>query len=258
MSATQREVIHIDERLCDGCGECVPSCAEGAIAIVDGKARPIDDALCDGLGACIGHCPQGAITVVRGCAVPDDPAAAGLCLEGGWSAQSGRAAVADIPVLGAQPSATGSCPGAKPTTFSAGAPFSRGTPGGSQLRHWPVQLHLISPTAPIYRNADVLLAADCSAFAVADFHASYLSGRALAVACPKLDAGQERYVEKLAAMIDATRVRSLTVLVMEVPCCGGLVQLVRRALDRCERSLPVGVVVVSRAGAVVAERTLVP
>lgn len=257
MSVIQREVIHIDERLCNGCGECVPSCAEGAIAIVGGRARLIDDAVCDGLGACIGLCPQGAITLVRGSAVTYDSADARLHLDGGRGAQSVRAVGAGIPVLGGQPSATGGCPGAQSTTFAAVGPRVRGVAGGSQLRHWPVQLHLVSPTAPIYRHADVLLAADCSAFAVADFHTSHLSGRALAVACPKLGAGQERYVEKLTAMIGASRIRSLTVLVMEVPCCGGLVQLVRRALDRCGRSLPVGVVVVSCAGEVVAERTLV-
>lgn len=255
-----REVVHIDERLCDGCGECVPSCAEGAIVIVGGKARLVDEALCDGLGACLGRCPQGAITVVRRQAVPFDTLSFKRNPEGAEVGETGGRPVPSIAVLGPLPPVAGECPGSRAATFTSldlgTTGRDGGTPRGSQLRHWPVQLHLVPPTASFYRDADLLLAADCSAFAAGDFHSRFLRGRALAIACPKLDREQGIYIEKLVAMIDAARIRTLTVVVMEVPCCGGLVQLVRRALERSTRSLPVTAVVLSTAGTVLVERTL--
>jgi ferredoxin len=261
MTVARREVIHIDEKLCDGCGECVPSCAEGALAIVGGKARLANDAYCDGLGACLGHCPQGAITVVERQAAPFDAAAVQRHLAEQCPDAGRQPAARGIPVRGSLPAMGEGCPGSRavtlvpPDAVEAGAAVDGHSP--SRLQHWPVQLHLVPPAAPFYRGADVLLAADCSAFAVGDFHDRFLRGRALAIACPKLDGEQDRYVAKLAAMLDKARIRSLTVLVMEVPCCNGLVQLARRALAASARPVPVSVIVVSATGAVLVERTLV-
>jgi NAD-dependent dihydropyrimidine dehydrogenase PreA subunit len=245
-----RDLVRIDEELCDGCGECVPSCAEGAIAIVDGKARLLDEALCDGLGACLGHCPQGAITIVRADAVPFDEA-----LAHGVASRS----VAPTPPFAAAPAhgpAAGGCPGSRALEFAAAGPAGDGAARPSALRHWPVQLHLISPAAPAYRGADMLLAADCVAYAAGDFHRDFLAGRALAIACPKLDAQQDAYVAKLAALIDGAAIRSLTVAVMEVPCCGGLVRLAQAAAAQAGRPVPLRVVVVSVQGQVLAEQEL--
>ena len=246
-----RDLVRIDEELCNGCGDCVPSCAEGAIAVVDGKARLVDEALCDGLGACLGHCPQGAITVIQADAAPFDEALVRAVAHGPQVAPGPAAALP-------HGSHAGGCPGARTQEFAAPGPAGDGAPRPSALRHWPVQLHLISPSAPAYRGADVLLAADCVAFAAGDFHRDFLAGRALAIACPKLDAQQDAYVAKLAALIDGAAIRSLTVAIMEVPCCGGLVRLAQAAAARAGRPVPLRVVVVGVQGQVLAEQELAP
>ena len=224
-----RDVVRIDEAKCDGCGLCVSACAEGAIALVDGKARLVDESHCDGLGACLGGCPQGAITVEAAEAAPFAGAAAAH-----------------------PPAADGfaACPGSRPVSFAEPAPPPGGDAAGqpSALRHWPVQLHLLAPAAPCFRGADVLLAADCVAYAVGDFHRDHLAGRSLAIACPKLDTRQEVYLEKLVAMNDEARIASLTVMVMEVPCCGGLARLAAAASARAARKVPVRAVVVGIRG----------
>lgn len=238
-----RDVVEIDERLCDGCGDCVPSCAEGAIRIVGGKARLISDLYCDGLGACLGHCPQGAISVVRREADPFNRevveghrAASRSPLPPAWAA--------GLPVSGLQSAAT--CPGSR-----VAAPSQASDPeAASRLRQWPVQLHLLPPTAPFLAGAEVLLAADCVAYAVGGFHQRHLQGRALAIACPKLDTRQEAYVAKLAEMIDHGGIRALEVMVMEVPCCAGLVRLAREALARAGRQIPLRVSVAGVNGEV--------
>ena len=233
-----RDVVRIDETKCDGCGLCVTACAEGAIALVDGKARLVSESHCDGLGACLGHCPQGAITVERVEAPPFDETAA-----------APRPRPAPPPAMGPVHAVSG-CPGSRAVSFAAPdltpRPDAAGQP--SALRHWPVQLHLVAPAAPYFQGADVLLAADCVAYAVGDFHRDHLAGRSLAIACPKLDARQEIYLEKLVAMIDDAKIASLTVMVMEVPCCGGLVQLARLAAARASRRVPVEVVVAGIRG----------
>lgn len=246
-----RDIVSIDEDLCDGCGDCISACAEGAIALVDGKAKLVSDVYCDGLGACLGHCPQGAITVTRREAEPFDEAAVEQRLAEQKRAQS---TVPVMPFPTAAP-APGGCPGSRQQSF--GPPASQAvqqtaasTP--SALRQWPVQLHLLSPSAPFLAGSDLLLAADCTAFAVGGFHHDCLQGRSLAIACPKLDSQQESYLDKLVAMIDHARIASLTVLVMEVPCCGGLVRLAERALAAAHRDVPLHVEVVSVRGEVVA------
>lgn len=251
-----REVIEIDEKLCDGCGDCVTACAEGAIAIIDGKARLISDVYCDGLGACLGHCPQGALKVIQREAEEFDEQAVEKRLsqlreeKGTSPASPTLSVVSPQPMMGA-----GGCPGSRAQMHQpvAPGPSTAGTGPSSQLRHWPVQLHLVPPTAPFFQNQDVLLAADCVAFAVGDFHQRFLSGSSLAIACPKLDSNQEVYLRKLVAMIDEAEIRSLRVMVMEVPCCGGLVRLVEEAVRAAKRDLPVECLVVGTQGHILGE-----
>jgi NAD-dependent dihydropyrimidine dehydrogenase PreA subunit len=294
-----RKIVRIDEEKCDGCGLCVPSCAEGAIRIIDGKARLFAENLCDGLGACLGECPQGAITVEEReaepfderavhdhLAVPTDesgaPAVAAPLPSPETPALAPQMASLTAPALSRQAPARqapapqaapfGGCPGSRVMQFgpaAAGATYSAprsaarsdtpgngGEPRASELTQWPVQLHLVPPTAPYFQGADVLLAADCTAFAVGDFHRSFLRGRALAVACPKLDQAQERYLEKLVTMIDEARIGTLTVAVMEVPCCGGLARLAQEAAARARRKVPVKRVVIGVRGQVLEESWL--
>ena len=250
-----REVIKIDEELCDGCGDCVTACAEGAIAIIDGKARLVSDTYCDGLGACLGHCPQGAITIIEREAAVFDEAAVEQHLAEQRRQQALPKAGPQLSVISPLARAGGGCPGSRAQILepaSQAAP-SAGADPPSQLRHWPVQLHLVPPTAVFFQDAEVLLAADCVAFAVGGFHQRFLSGRSLAIACPKLDSNQDVYLEKLVAMIDEAGIRSLRVMVMEVPCCGGLVRLVEEALRRARRAVTVDCLVVGTQGQILGE-----
>lgn len=253
-----RKIVKIDEELCDGCGECVPSCAEGAIKIIDGKAKLLADNLCDGLGACLGDCPQGAITVEERTADAFDEEAVaehlGTAL-GGDAPHPGPAGIpTDLPTdIPAMPPA-GGCPGSQVRQFAA-CPTPVAAPGpdapaDSALRQWPVQLHLIPPTAPFLQGANLLLAADCAAFSAGDFHRKHLAGKALAIACPKLDNSQEVYRQKLTAMIDAGGIDTLTVLIMEVPCCNGLAGVAREAAQQASRKVPVKRMVMSIKGEV--------
>jgi NAD-dependent dihydropyrimidine dehydrogenase PreA subunit len=253
-----REVIEIDEELCDGCGDCVTACAEGAIAIVDGKAKLISDVYCDGLGACLGHCPQGALKVIEREADAFDEKAVEDHLQ---RLREGKPSMSPRPELSvvSQPAMMGGggCPGSRAQMHQPmAAPETVGTGVPSQLRHWPVQLHLVPPTAPFYQGQDVLLAADCVAFAVGDFHQRFLAGSSLAIACPKLDSNQEIYLQKLAAMIDIAEIRSLKVMVMEVPCCGGLVRLAEEAVRRANRDIAVECIVVGTQGHVLGEHEI--
>jgi NAD-dependent dihydropyrimidine dehydrogenase PreA subunit len=251
-----REVIEIDEKLCDGCGDCVTACAEGAIAIIDGKARLISDVYCDGLGACLGHCPQGALKVIEREAEAFDERAVEDHLAKLRTQKQAASAPPMMSVV-SQPMMTGGggCPGSRPQMHQPAAPSPATAGGGptSQLRHWPVQLHLVPPTAPFFQNQDVLLAADCVAFAVGDFHQRFLAGSSLAIACPKLDSNQEIYLQKLVTMIDQAEIRSLKVMVMEVPCCGGLVRLAEEAVRQARRDVPVECLVVGRQGHILGE-----
>jgi Fe-S-cluster-containing hydrogenase component 2 len=240
-----RLIVDIDETKCDGCGECVPSCAEGAIRMVDGKARLVGDALCDGLGACLGECPRGAIRVVEREAEPFDEVAVARHL-GHPHATTPRAprsapvAVAAAPrrslsVMQAPTDApAGGCPGSRSLDLGApGAPVPAPGPGpaagATRLTHWPVQLGLVSPSAPWLAGADILLCADCVPFAYPDFHRDLLAGRRVLVGCPKLD-DVEAYVGKLTELFRIARPRSLTVARMEVPCCGGITAAAREAV----------------------------
>jgi ferredoxin len=252
-----RKLVRIDEEKCDGCGLCVPACAEGAIQIIDGKAKLVSDVYCDGLGACLGHCPQGAISIVETEARPFDEEAVKRHLAESEPAEPPPGPSRPVALEGFQTrpraAAGGGCPGSRSQTFSGAAARQAASDGPrgespSALGHWPVQMHLISPYAPQYAGADLLLCADCVPFAAPDFHRNHLAGRALAIACPKLDSGQEGYLDKLVALIDEAGVRSLRVLVMEVPCCNGLLALARAAVERASRSIPIEYEVISVRG----------
>jgi NAD-dependent dihydropyrimidine dehydrogenase PreA subunit len=229
-----REIIRIDEDKCNGCGQCVPNCVEGALQVIDGKVRLVSELMCDGLGACIGYCPEGAITIEKREAKPFD-----------------EVVVMNNKVPGHSHSHNGgSCPGSSERIFmpASANPQSDFADMPSQLTHWPVQLHLINPNSPAYRGADLLLAADCVAFSLGSFHNDFLKGRSLAIACPKLDHGTETYIEKLISLIDTAKVNTITVMMMEVPCCGGLLQMVKTAMGRATVKVPVKAVTVSIDG----------
>jgi len=241
----KRQIITIDAERCNGCGQCVDACAEGAIQLVDGKARLVRDDYCDGLGACLGECPQGAITMTEREAAPFDPAAVAARL--GHAGPPSPAPAA--PHGGTRP---GGCPGMAMFDFGQSSPMPAAMPSGgaaapSALRQWPIQLHLVPPTAPYWQGADLLLAADCTAFALGGFHGELLQGRRLIIACPKLD-DTAGYVEKLAAILAENDIRSLTVARMEVPCCGGLVRIARQAIAASGRDLPCDVVTIGLQG----------
>ena len=208
-----RNIVKIDEEKCNGCGQCVDACAEGAIRLVDGKAKLVSETYCDGLGACIGHCPQDAITIEqREAAEFDEQAAKKHPAEQKAQAASGFV-----------------CPGLAPRQMPrpAAGTSAAGTP--SQLGQWPIQLRLVAPNAPYFKNADLLVAADCVPFAMGDFHDRLLKGKNIVVGCPKLD-DRRLYIDKLAALIKANALHSLTVVHMEVACCFGLVAIVRAAI----------------------------
>jgi ferredoxin len=320
-----RTVIEIDEDKCDGCGQCANGCHEGALRIIDGKARLVGESLCDGLGACIGECPRGALTTVirevedyderrviehilpkgmatihahldhlsshgqdtwhkqalavlaeKGIAIPravktSEPACAcGASAKPIPAATSRLEGFSQVPAGHATPrivdnGMSGGCPGSAARAFtpaggmaaSAPAPQANRAPvsgastaGGmaSRLEHWPVQLHLVNPRVPHFKGADILIAADCTAFACGAFHQALLAGRKLVIACPKLDSGKEIYIDKIRALIDDSGAASITLAIMEVPCCGGLKRLVDEAMAGVSRTVPVSTVVVGIEG----------
>ena len=253
-----RSIIQIDEEKCDGCGKCVIGCAEGALQIIDGKAKLVKDQYCDGLGACIGECPTGALTVIQREAAEYDEAAV-LAAGGNPKHAHGPGHVhahapATAPVSHPVPH-FGGCPGSAARAFAPAALKTAQTPADrpSMLTHWPIQLHLIHPGAPWFKDADVLLAADCAPFAMAGFHEKVLAGKSLIIACPKLD-DKNGYLEKLEFLFAQSRPRSVTVVRMEVPCCGGLLQMVMQAKENTGSDCPVRDVVVSVRGELLGER----
>jgi Pyruvate/2-oxoacid:ferredoxin oxidoreductase delta subunit len=263
-----RKIVRIDEAKCDGCGQCIPACAEGAIALSGGKARLASDVLCDGLGACLGECPQGAIEVVEREAEAFDEAAVERRLAAGSRAAPAPASPAGahprtaprpgarLPIFGHGAAPEGGCPGSRPMTLPGrvaavpGAPAPTAGAAASRLGQWPVQLHLVPVNAPYFRGADLLVAADCVPFAYARFHDDLLAGRALVVGCPKLD-DLAAYVDKLGRIFAANEVRSVTVARMEVPCCGGISIAARRSLAAASKdAVPFRDVVIGVDGAV--------
>jgi ferredoxin len=293
-SMSMRQIIEIDNEKCTGCGLCIPNCPEGALQVIDGRVRLVSDLFCDGLGACIGYCPEAAIRVVEREAEPYDErkvmanitrqgantvrAHLGHLREHGEERLLGQALswMADngVPMpegfgkessVDQGPEEHRGCPGARTMELKPGAGSAAGAAPSaasaapaarpSELANWPVQLHLLSPMAPQFKGRDVLLAADCTAFAMGAFHERFLKGKVLAIACPKLDEGTDVYREKLTALIDHAQINTLTVAIMEVPCCRGLVGLAQEAVARAKRTLPVKSVVIGiKDGAVLSEQ----
>lgn len=292
----KRTIIKIDEALCNGCEACVQGCHEGALQMIDGKARMVSELFCDGLGACIGDCPVGAITLEEREAEPYDEIATiqrmipkgertiiahlkhlkehgetdylkqgvgylrakGIQIDFAQVHNHGGAGCASKAAAPA-PQQHSACPGSREMSFGAPKPAASGftmataSSSASQLRQWPVQLHLLNPEAAYFRGADVVLAADCVAFSFADFHNRFLTGKTLAIACPKLDTNKEAYVEKLKAMILRSEINTLTVIIMEVPCCGGLLGLAQKAVTEAGRKIPLKLVVIGIKGDVLKE-----
>ncbi len=242
-----RKVIEIDQERCDGCGQCVIACAEGAIEIINGKATLVSETYCDGLGACLGECPQGALKLIEREAEDFDPEAVERHLEStqGWHA-------AEAPVL----EAASRCPSQQIRVLEkAHTPPSTSRTPVSALGHWPVQIRLIPPNAPFLRDADLLVAADCAAVAVPDFHGRFLSGRVIMIGCPKFDNLTE-YVDRFAEIFTRNPIRSVTVLSMEVPCCSALLGVVRKAMEKAGIKIPLEEVVIGIRGDILETRTV--
>jgi NAD-dependent dihydropyrimidine dehydrogenase PreA subunit len=305
-----RKIIQIDEDKCNGCGLCIPNCHEGALQIIDGKARLISDLFCDGLGACLGHCPEGAIEIIEREAEPYNET---IVME--TIVKQGRNTIlahfehlrdhneheflkeavayikkhnidlspeADLNPTNASTiifptmkdalnhvkpeheSACG-CGSSKTIDFridmdkvnaavASAAPLSNQvSPAPSELRQWPVQLHLVNPMASYFQGADVVLAADCVAFAMGDFHNKLLKNKSIAIACPKLDSNKDVYLDKLSTMISEAKINTLTVPIMEVPCCGGLIQMAKMAVQQSGRNIPIKKIVVGIKGDILNE-----
>ena len=286
----KRTIIKIDEDLCDGCELCVQGCHEGALQMIDGKARLVSELYCDGLGACVGECPVGAITLEEREAEPyDEIATIQRMIPKGEKTilahlkhlkEHGEfeylkqavtflkangvpvdfSAVHNMPAQHQQ--GGGGCPGSREVSFAAPKPVAAGfrmvhpaqdDEPASQLRQWPVQLHLLNPQAGYFRGSDVVLAADCVPFSFPDFHNKFLAGKTLAIACPKLDSNKESYVQKIKSMIVDSNINTLQVVIMEVPCCGSLLGLAMQAVKESEKKIPVKLAVVSIKGEVLQE-----
>lgn len=287
-----REIVKIDEELCDGCGDCIPNCHEGALQVIDGKARLISELMCDGLGACLGHCPQGAITIEKREAENyDEVVVISKMISAGKATvfahlkhlqehgetdflqqaltyiRSNRESMpfeisevheilhGDKKKEASQAGTSCGCAGSAPQSFDV-AGLKMVTPIDevpSALTQWPVQMHLINPAASHFNGADLLIAADCAGFAYGNFHDDYIKGRKIVIACPKLDHGQDVYIQKLVQLIDESKVNTITTVIMEVPCCSSLLQMVKMAVQMASRKVPIKKVVISIRGEVLAD-----
>ncbi|MBL7212686.1 MAG: 4Fe-4S binding protein [Desulfobacteraceae bacterium] len=234
----KRKIVEIDEGRCDGCGQCVPSCAEGAIEIVDGKARIAAEKYCDGLGACLGECPNDALTIIEREAEDFDEEAVEAHLQVKEKEES------TMPC---------GCPSANLRTFIPPASTQDTNHAGkesrsvSSLSHWPIQIRLVPPTAPFLKGADLLVVADCVPVAYPNLNSDFLSGKAVLIGCPKLD-DAEAYIEKFAEIFRTADLKSVTVLIMEVPCCFGLETIIKRAMEAAGKEIPFEEVVISTRG----------
>ena len=241
----RRKIIEIDEELCDGCGKCIIGCAEAALELVDGKAKLIAEKYCDGLGACLGECPTGALKIIERVSEEFDEDA----VEELIAANKAKKAKENPP----QEMACG-CAGSNIQSFvpqtpcqSANQPKAMTPEGSSALTHWPVQIRLVPPTAPFLQGADLLIAADCTPIAYANFHQDFMNGKVVMMGCPKFD-DQQSYVDKLAEIFATAGVTSVTTAIMEVPCCGSMRGIVQEAMKQADKEIPSKEIVISTRG----------
>ncbi len=270
----KREIINIDEDKCTGCGNCIPGCPEGALQVIDNKARLISDLFCDGLGACIGTCPEDAIEIEEREAEPYDeikvikntvksgPNVIKAHLEHLYV--HGENELLDqavdylkennieIPAYKNEKLISSGCPGVKTKDLTHNAQKVGETPiYSAELRNWPVQLQLLNPNAPYLKNADLLISADCAPFAYPNFHQKFLRDKILIIFCPKLDKTLDQYVEKLTEIFSKQSIKSVSIVHMEVPCCSGIESVVRKALDKAGKSIPIKDYTISINGEVI-------
>jgi len=245
----KRKIVEIDEELCDGCGNCVPACAEGALVIENGKARVVRDRLCDGLGACLGDCPTGALRIIEREAEEFDEAAVEEYLA--EKEKGGRDG--DFIHTG--------CPSAQIQRFNTKHTEQRAEDMGmvsesrSQLAHWPVQIMLVPAKAPFLKGADLLVVADCAPLAYANFHQDFLKGKAVMMGCPKLD-NVEAYIDKFAQICQMAGLKSITSVIMEVPCCSALPMIVRKGMEKAGKKIPMEEVVIGTKGQIVERKKI--
>lgn len=257
----KRKIIEIDEELCNGCGECIPNCPEGALQIIDGKARLVSDLFCDGLGACVGNCPTGAMETVEREAEPydEEKVMANVIPQGENTIKAHLQHLREhgerdyfnqaveylkknnipVPRLEVAQPADG-CPGSRAMALKKNKTGNDDRVTGkihSQLNTWPIQLHLLNPGAPYLKNAELLVAADCVAYSFGDFHRRFLKDKVPIIFCPKLDQGIQRYLEKLTQIFSQMDIKSVTIVKMEVPCCGGTLAIVEKALKRSGKNV---------------------
>ncbi len=241
----RRKIIEIDEELCNGCGQCIIGCAEAALVLVDGKAKLVAEKYCDGLGACLGECPTGALKIVERLSDDFDEQAVEALLKANEAKEAKSAAPQEM--------ACG-CAGSNIQSFipktpcqSANQPQAMATTGSSTLTHWPVQIRLVPPTAPFLQGADLLIAADCTPIAYANFHQDFINGKVVMMGCPKFD-DQQSYVDKLAEIFATANLTSVTTAIMEVPCCGSMRSIVNEALKQAGKKIPSTEIVISTRG----------
>ncbi|MEW5895088.1 MAG: 4Fe-4S binding protein [Candidatus Omnitrophota bacterium] len=231
----KRLIIKIDENKCNGCGACITDCHEGALEIVNGKAKLVKESLCDGLGACMGTCPAGALTIEERDVDAFDEHEARMT--------EGHAHHAHQPHV---------CPGSMMKEWNKGTGSEvAAIKGSSALRQWPVELKLLNPSAPYFKNADLLVCADCVPFAFANFHERFLKGKALVVFCPKLDQAADAYIEKMTAIVRENDIRSITPVRMEVPCCAGTTAIVEQAVKNSGKNVLIKEYTISLSGEIV-------
>lgn len=257
---TVRKIIKINEELCDGCGLCVPDCAEGSLKIIDGKARLVADKLCDGLGACLGACPTGALEIISREADEFDEEAVEKYLaeeknkstpKNQTTTDSGCASTHLQSFVPRAAAANGSSPC---KTANAPTQLSPALGGDSALSHWPVQIRLIPAQAPFLQNAHLLVAADCTAVAARSFQEKYMEGKTVMMGCPKFD-DADSYVQRFAEIIATCNLQSLTVLIMEVPCCSAMNAIIQKAMERAGKTVPVEQITISTRGEELARKT---